>query len=63
MVRLRVQVLNNGRPGQVTVVQPGPDAFNQRAVDCARDEMYLPALDPEGNPIAGDAEFGIEFLN
>ena len=63
MVRIRVQVLLDGKPGQVTVTKPGPEAFNHRAVDCARDEMYLPALDAEGNPIPGDAEFGIEFLN
>ena len=63
VVRIRVQVLLDGKPGQVTVTQPGPEAFNHRAVDCARDEMYLPALDAEGNPIPGDAEFGIEFLN
>ena len=63
MVRIRVQVLLDGKPGQVTVTKPGPEAFNHRAVDCARDEMYLPALDAEGTPIPGDAEFGIEFLN
>jgi hypothetical protein len=37
--------------------------FNRRAVDCARDETYLPALDPEGRPIPGECEFSIEFLN
>ena len=39
VVRIRVQVLLDGRPGQVTVTKPGPEAFNRRAVDCARDEM------------------------
>ena len=63
VVRIRVQVLLDGKPGQVTVTKPGPEAFNHRAVDCARDEMYLPALDAEGTPIPGDAEFGIEFLS
>jgi hypothetical protein len=79
VVRIRVEVLTDGRPGQVTVVQPGqvtfarpghgtvmepgPEEFNRRAVDCARDETYLPALDPEGHAIVGSAEFGIEFLN
>jgi hypothetical protein len=63
VVRLRVEVLTDGKPGQVTVVQPGPEDFNRRAVACARDETYLPALDPEGHPILGSAEFGIEFLN
>jgi len=63
VVRIRVQVLLDGRPGQVTVTKPGPEAFNRRAVDCAKDEMYLPALDAQGNPIPGAAEFGIEFMN
>ena len=38
----------DGKPRQVTVVSPGPEDFNRRAMDCARDESYLPALDPEG---------------
>jgi hypothetical protein len=63
VVRIRVDVLTDGRPGRVTVLQPGPEEFNRRAVDCARDETYLPALDPEGHAILGSAEFGIEFLN
>ncbi|HVP61430.1 MAG TPA: hypothetical protein VMT11_12770 [Myxococcaceae bacterium] len=63
VVRIRVEVLADGKPGQVSVVKPGPADFNRRAVDCARDETYLPALDPEGRPIRGDCEFSIEFLN
>jgi Gram-negative bacterial tonB protein. len=63
VVRIRVEVLTDGRPGQVRVVKPGPEDFNRRAVDCARDETYLPALDPDGRPIPGDCEFSIEFLN
>lgn len=63
VVRIRVQVEPDGKPGQVTVVRPGPEEFNRRAIDCARDESYLPALDVEGHPIAGACEFGIEFLN
>jgi TonB family protein len=63
VVRIRVQVEPDGKPGQVTVVRPGPDEFNRRAIDCARDESYLPALDAEGHPIVGACEFGIEFLN
>jgi hypothetical protein len=61
VVRIRVEVLLDGRPGRVTVVRPGPEEFNQRAIECARAETYLPALDPDGNPIPGEAEFGIEF--
>jgi protein TonB len=63
VVRIRVEVLLDGSPGQVTVVRAGPEDFNRRAVDCAKDETYLPALDPEGRPIPGSAEFSIEFLN
>lgn len=63
IVRVRVEVLLDGRPGQITVVKAGPEDFNRRAIDCARDETYLPALDPQGRPILGSAEFSIEFLN
>jgi hypothetical protein len=63
VVRIRVHVDPDGKPGQVTVVRPGPEAFNRRAVDCAMDESYVPALNPEGHPIPGDCEFAIEFLN
>ena len=63
VVRIRVDVQPDGKPRQVTVVRPGPDDFNRRAIDCAMDESYVPALDPEGHPIPGDCEFGIEFVN
>jgi hypothetical protein len=77
VVRIRVEVLPSGKPGQITVVKPGhvtvlkpghvtvvepaPEAFNRRAIDCARKEDYLPSLDREGRPIPGEAEFGIDF--
>jgi hypothetical protein len=63
VVRLRVHVQPDGKPGQVSVTITGPPDFNRRAVDCARDETYLPALDPEGRAIPGECEFSIEFLN
>ena len=63
VVRIRVHVDPAGKPGQVTVVRPGPDPVKRRAVDCALDESYVPALNPEGHPIPGDCEFSIEFLN
>lgn len=63
VVRIRVEVLPDGNPGHITVVKPGPESFTRRALECARDETYLPALDPEGTPIAGEAEFSIGFLN
>ena len=63
IVRIRVHVEPDGKPRQVTVVRPGPEDFNRRAIDCALDESYLPALDRDGHPIPGDCEFGIEFVN
>jgi outer membrane biosynthesis protein TonB len=63
VVRIRVEVEPDGKPRQVTVVRPGPEEFNRRAIDCARDESYVPALDAEGRPIPGSCEFAIEFLN
>ncbi|MGZ6098091.1 MAG: hypothetical protein ACXWLL_06835, partial [Myxococcaceae bacterium] len=60
---IRVEVLPDGKPGHITVVKPGPESFTRRALDCARNETYLPALDPEGTPIPGEAEFSIGFLN
>ena len=61
VVRLRVEILPSGKPSRITVIQPGPRDFNRRAIECARDEEYLPALDDDGRPIKGIAEFGIEF--
>ena len=63
IVRIRVHVEPDGKPRQVTVVRPGPEDFNRRAIDCALDESYFPALDRDGHPIPGDCEFGIEFVN
>jgi Gram-negative bacterial TonB protein C-terminal len=62
VVRIRVQVLPSGKPGEITVVHSGPEAFNQRAIACARAENYLPALDREGHPIPSEVVFGIDFL-
>jgi len=61
VVKLRVEVLTDGKPGQVMVTQGGPEAFNRRAIDCAKDEKYIPALDPEGHPFVSAIEFGIAF--
>jgi hypothetical protein len=61
VVRIRVEVRPGGDPGEVTVTKPGPEPFNRRAVDCAKAEKYLPALDREGHPIPAVIEFGIDF--
>jgi TonB family protein len=62
VVRIRVEVRPDGNPGEVTVVKPGPEPFNRRAIDCAQAEKYIPALDREGHPIPAVIEFGIDFL-
>ena len=62
VVRIRVEVRTDGNPGAVTVTKSGPEPFNRRAIDCARAEKYISALDWEGNAIPAAIEFGIEFL-
>jgi hypothetical protein len=64
LVTLRVEVLPSGKPGRITVLNSGPESFepfNHRAVDCAREESYLPALDRDGRPIPSEIEFTIGF--
>jgi protein TonB len=64
LVTVRVQVLPSGKPGRITIINPGPEnlaPFNDRALACARDESYLPALDREGRPIPAEIEFTIGF--
>jgi len=61
VVRIRVEVLPDGKPGRITIVQPAGEAFNRRAIECAAAETYLPALDASGTPIPGAAEFRISF--
>jgi periplasmic protein TonB len=61
VVKLRVEVLPDGKPGEVTVTQGGPEPFNRRAIDCAKSERYISALDREGHPFVSAIEFGIAF--
>jgi protein TonB len=61
VVRIRVEVRTDGKPGEVTVIKPGPEPFNRRAIDCAKAERYLPELDREGHPVPAVIEFGIDF--
>jgi hypothetical protein len=62
VVRIRVHVSDSGRPMHVTVIRPGPPAFNRSAVECAMRERFHPALDMAGNPTEGDREVGILFF-
>lgn len=62
VVRIRVHVNDSGRPTKVTIVRPGPAAFNASAIECAMNERFHPALDINGNPCEGDREVGILFF-
>jgi TonB family protein len=62
VVRIRVHVNESGRPTHVTIVRPGPPAFNASAIECAMNERFHPALDINGNPCEGDREVGILFF-
>lgn len=62
LVRIRVHVSESGRPTRVTVIRPGPHAFNASAIECAMRERFRPALDMSGNPCEGDREIGILFF-
>jgi TonB family protein len=62
VVRIRVHVNDSGRPTKVTIIRPGPRAFNESAIECAMNERFHPALDINGNPVEGDREVGILFF-
>ena len=62
LVRIRVHVTVEGKPTHVTVLRPGPAAFNESARECALRQRFRPALDMEGNPCEGDRELGILFF-
>jgi hypothetical protein len=62
VVRIRVHVNDSGRPTHVTIIRPGPAAFNASAIECAMNERFHPALDINGNPVEGDREVGILFF-
>jgi hypothetical protein len=62
VVGIRIHVSETGRPLNVTVIRPGPPAFNASAIECALRERFHPALDMTGKPIEGDRELGILFV-
>ncbi len=62
VVRVRVTVQADGRASKVAVVRPGLEIFDLRAMECASVEDYVTALDDDGNPLVGVAEFAIQFL-
>jgi len=61
VVRIRIHVSATGAPTRVTVLRPGPPAFNASAVECARRQGFRPALDVNGQPREGDREVSILF--
>ncbi len=62
VVGIRIHVSDTGRPTHVTVIRPGPPAFNASAIECALRERFHPARDMRGNPVEGDRELGILFI-
>ena len=50
---VQVQVTPDGRPQAVKVLSDPGHGFGREARGCAMRERYTPALDPNGNPIAG----------
>ncbi len=62
VVGIRIHVSDTGRPLHVTIVRPGPPAFNASAIECALRERFHPALDMRGNPVEGDRQLGILFV-
>lgn len=62
VIRLRIHVSAAGVPTRVTVVRPGPPAFNKSAVECARRQAFRPALDVNGQPCDGVREVGILYF-
>jgi hypothetical protein len=61
VVRIRVHVSATGSPVRVNIVRSGPPSFNASAIECARRQLFHPALDVEGKPRAGDREVSILF--
>jgi hypothetical protein len=63
VVRVRIHVSDSGRPTQVTIVRPGPHAFNVSATECAMRERFRPAVNMSGKPVEGDREVSLLFFN
>ena len=64
-VTLRVTVGSDGTPAAVVALPPYPvnPAFVDAARECVMQQAFLPALDRQGHPIAGDtAPIKIRYL-
>jgi hypothetical protein len=62
-VTIRVKVRADGFADGVEVLNAPPGGFAEAARRCAEDEMYRPALDPLGKPVASNTHpFNVHFL-
>ena len=62
-IRIRVQVDSNGRATGATVVEGDSDhGFGDAALKCAVRQLYSPALDKAGHPVAGVADFWVRYV-
>jgi protein TonB len=60
---IRVSVDSGGAPSLVEIVSAPPGGFGEAARRCAERELYRPALDPAGKPIAAPTHlFNVHFL-
>jgi hypothetical protein len=61
-VRIRVEVLSNGRAKGATLVGDDPGhGFAGAALECAARQHYVPATDSAGCPVAGVTEFWVRY--
>lgn len=61
-VMIEVSVRPDGKPDRVTIVKDPGHGFGREARSCAMRKSYTPALDRDGNPIAGVVKaFNVHF--
>ena len=62
-VTVRVSVDKDGTPSQVEIVAAPPGGFDEAARRCAERELFRPALDARGRPLAAPTHlFNVHFL-
>ncbi len=60
-VVLRMQILENGLPGNVDVAVPGPKGLNDAAIAAVKKWRFEPAKDHEGKPMVCSTIISIPF--
>jgi protein TonB len=60
-VVLRMQILENGLPGNVVVAVSGPKSLNDAAIAAVKKWRFQPAKDHEGNPMICSTILAIPF--